>query len=564
MRRQLFFFLFTSFVFHLSAQPDLYLKGNIAPTEGILLTALNDHQWQSEVTLDDSNVFLFSDKYVYFHCPSTNYRSDNIRINGGTYTVTFDMNTKRWTFTAPVDDCRISAFGSSVCNGQGATGNRGYAYLYGEQLRERYASQTSDNAFYVSGISIGGNNTQNLLDRYAELTRDHSRYVIVGLSMGNEGIHESANKQQTLNQFATNMQTIIRRIKADGKVPVVMNNYTRGDFTLEDYSYIKQMNLLIHEWDVTSVNTLGAIDDGTGKWASGYMADNAHPTTNGHQEFFYAMTPSLFDAIASGKAQPVRDTTNILTLRGGDIVSFRGEGTVHPFTISLRVRGNDAGELLRYRMTAGIRQGSLSIDTLGRVVYTNATNRTLTTAATLSDGLWHTVTLTHYYAQGRTLLYLDDAPAGELRERISSLAQVTVGDTTTTVTRQLSELFFWRSALSPDEVQAVAGGRLLKSSLELYVPATPTLSNLAMSLNSVTFIGGEAALIPGDVNGDGEVGIGDIVAVTNLMAALAGDGLPVANADVNHDGVVGIGDIVAITNLMAGIAFSRRHARHGG
>ena len=58
---------------------------------------------------------------------------------------------------------------------------------------------------------------------------------------------------------------------------------------------------------------------------------------------------------------------------------------------------------------------------------------------------------------------------------------------------------------------------------------------------------------PADVNNDGEVGIGDIVAVTNVMAGLAGDGSPVATrADVNGDGDVGIGDIVAITNIMAG------------
>ena len=56
----------------------------------------------------------------------------------------------------------------------------------------------------------------------------------------------------------------------------------------------------------------------------------------------------------------------------------------------------------------------------------------------------------------------------------------------------------------------------------------------------------------GDVNGDGEVGIGDIVAVTNVMAGITTDTNIVACADVNGDGEVGIGDIVAITNIMAG------------
>jgi hypothetical protein len=68
---------------------------------------------------------------------------------------------------------------------------------------------------------------------------------------------------------------------------------------------------------------------------------------------------------------------------------------------------------------------------------------------------------------------------------------------------------------------------------------------------------------PGDVNSDGEVGIGDIVAITNVMAGIFQEGMDddainalKARADVNGDGNVGIGDIVAITNIMAGIETS--------
>ena len=57
----------------------------------------------------------------------------------------------------------------------------------------------------------------------------------------------------------------------------------------------------------------------------------------------------------------------------------------------------------------------------------------------------------------------------------------------------------------------------------------------------------------GDVNGDGQVGIGDIVAITNVMAGTEQNPVIVSNADVNGDGQVGIGDIVAITNIMAGV-----------
>ena len=63
---------------------------------------------------------------------------------------------------------------------------------------------------------------------------------------------------------------------------------------------------------------------------------------------------------------------------------------------------------------------------------------------------------------------------------------------------------------------------------------------------------GRFTAIKGDVNGDAQVGIGDIVAITNVKAGIANNTSDKTRADVNGDGEVGIGDIVAITNIMAG------------
>ena len=62
----------------------------------------------------------------------------------------------------------------------------------------------------------------------------------------------------------------------------------------------------------------------------------------------------------------------------------------------------------------------------------------------------------------------------------------------------------------------------------------------------------QPAVIKGDVNEDGQVGIGDIIAVTNFMAEREQSGITLEQADVNEDGQVGIGDIIAICNIMAG------------
>jgi hypothetical protein len=53
--------------------------------------------------------------------------------------------------------------------------------------------------------------------------------------------------------------------------------------------------------------------------------------------------------------------------------------------------------------------------------------------------------------------------------------------------------------------------------------------------------------VVGDINGDGSVNVGDIMAVINVMA----DGSNNPAADVNDDGKVNVGDIMAIINIMA-------------
>ena len=55
-------------------------------------------------------------------------------------------------------------------------------------------------------------------------------------------------------------------------------------------------------------------------------------------------------------------------------------------------------------------------------------------------------------------------------------------------------------------------------------------------------------VIPGDVNGDGEINIADINAVIDVI--LSGTTNKEINADVNGDGEVNIGDISAIIDII--------------
>ncbi|MBQ7461902.1 MAG: hypothetical protein IJS63_06555 [Bacteroidaceae bacterium] len=411
---------------------------------------------------------------------------ENIYQNAGTYTITVDMRQMVYNISAPIDENRISVFGSSVANGQGATDWKGYRYLYGQQLIARHNEGRSENPFYTSNVSIGGNTTVNLLNRYDDLIRDFGRYVIFGLSLGNEGIHGASDQQAVFNQWRDNMLKLISKVRADGKIPVVMNNYTRGDYNESDYSYVKQLNLLIHEWNVPSTNVLGAIDKGNGQWADGYVSDTYHQNTAGHAEFMYAMVPSLFDAIKAGKPQPVRNQKKSMTIEAGKAIYFEPEETVHPFTVTVRIKGTE-GQVFSLAQAVNLQEAVVCVNADGTVTYTAPSGSTITSAKTINDGNWHNVTLTSYFAQRRTILYVDKVKAGEIGERLSRIEVVYVGDENSS--REVSELSFWRSGMTPEEITAVCNGKMLKSSLEVYAPLGGVLDmeNLAQSTNKLCY-----------------------------------------------------------------------------
>ena len=481
----------------------LYVKGNIC-NDNTTIAYKGNGVWEQQVAMDAGNVFLFSDKYFYFAFNNTDnlavkrvngsrtqvgmgsegFSVGNIRLNRGTYTVTLDMRNYTFDLNAPIDENKISFFGSSVCNGQGANGNKGYAYQYGEQLANRFNDGTSDNNFTASGISIGGNTTNDLNNRYDELIHDFGRYVVFGLSLGNEGIHGASNQEAIFTQWRDNMLALVARARQDGKIPVVMNNYTRTDFNNDDYSYVKRLNLLMQQWDVPTINVLGAIDDGAGHWVTSYRADDAHPNTAGHMEFMYAMPPSLFDALEAEKPLPTRDQTKSLTLNGGHVINFAGEGTVHPFTLSVRVKGNAVGKLFTFAHGATT-VGTVGVNSEQKVYYTSPNgSSTITVDQTLNNDDWYTVTLTHYYAQQRTYLYVNKV-SQNVQETLIPTA-FSIGDNDNSVSRNYSELFFWRSAMNSEEVSAHVDGNMLKSSLEIYIPLADAanLINLAQSMNN--------------------------------------------------------------------------------
>jgi len=87
--------------------------------------------------------------------------------------------------------------------------------------------------------------------------------------------------------------------------------------------------------------------------------------------------------------------------------------------------------------------------------------------------------------------------------------------------------------------------------------ATPVTLNATQSFSvpaggyKVYYKGEPASdVLVGDINLDGEVTIGDVTALIDILLSSAIDGSVVERADLNHDGEVSIGDVTALIDLL--------------
>jgi hypothetical protein len=137
------------------------------------------------------------------------------------------------------------------------------------------------------------------------------------------------------------------------------------------------------------------------------------------------------------------------------------------------------------------RTGSLRIGRGGRLTYASALAGHLTGPANVADGQWHQAMLTHYFARGETILYVDNRWVGALPERLRT-RHLMLGGRAAPKGGQFRDWLFYRAGMNADEARALAADSLLRSSLELYAPldgrrqASPdSLVNLAQSTNQL-------------------------------------------------------------------------------
>lgn len=401
----------------------------------------------------------------------------------------------------PVDKPKVIAFlGSSVCKYTGDEEELGYAGRFGRRI-------DTANWKYVN-VSRGGINTIRTTPRLtSHLYPQNPDYVVIGLSLSNEGITKPLTvegRYRILERFRTGLLRLSDSIRAHGAVPVIANCYPRGSFDEKYYLLTREMNAIINEWAVPSINLLGAVEDGTGKWAKGYDANEGHPNKFGHEEMSRAFAPTLFDALDAGKLSPYRNWTSDYMQffdiqKESQVLQVTVDSLVHSFAESFMFRTTGDGLIGSVKL----QNGNCTIEVKdGIVIYKSEVG---TTSIPLPDeGLesWNYLTLSHAYARGETCLFLNGKKSMLVKEKLKpkvfslgGFANNTIGVTDTLC---IKDWMIHRSSLTEDEAKDYMKWKMLRSSLEVYVPlvcdsvkAGSEIENKAQSFTKV-LIGKEA------------------------------------------------------------------------
>jgi len=217
-----------------------------------------------------------------------------------------------WPYSFPtVDPGRISSgpakeggkkivvIGSSVALGCSSWLRQGWAWHLGQALSKQFGHE-------LVNVAECGSNVKRAIERFPNVVvPEKPDFVIVGLSLGNEGLSSCPPFQRHAVQktFEAGIHELVKMIKNIGAQPVLGGVYPHGDYKAEQYAIVKQTEKNLLKYGVPVLDWLPVLDDGTGKWKAGLWFDAAHPNSLGHIAMFESIDLAIFQNTPSTSSQ---------------------------------------------------------------------------------------------------------------------------------------------------------------------------------------------------------------------------------------------------------------------
>ena len=185
--------------------------------------------------------------------------------------------------------------GSSVCQGCGATNERGWSAMAAERIAR--------NGWTTSNCAIGGQNTADILLRLERDVIAHAPAVcFVGLGLSNEGLAAAENPAVPCGIFLNNLGKIVEALEGAGIFPIVGGVYPNNDYTPEKSEWLHRVRDEMDTWDVPVLQWLDGLEVGkTGHYPAGWENDPWHPNDIGYAHFYEQIPQRVWDKLECPK-----------------------------------------------------------------------------------------------------------------------------------------------------------------------------------------------------------------------------------------------------------------------
>lgn len=184
--------------------------------------------------------------------------------------------------------------GSSVCEGCGATNNRGWTAMT--------AGRMERNGWTTGNCAIGGQTTADILLRLERDVIVHKPAVcFVGLGLSNEGLATAPDPAVPCGIFLNNLKKIVQALKDAGIFPIVGGVYPNNDYTLMQYAWERRVYDEMDTWDVPVLQWLDGLEDGYGHYPKGWENDPWHPNDEGYKHYYEQIPQKVWDLLECPK-----------------------------------------------------------------------------------------------------------------------------------------------------------------------------------------------------------------------------------------------------------------------
>lgn len=377
---------------------------------------------------------------------------------------------------------KIVFLGSSTVEGTGTTDrpNTGFVSLLKNRLEPL--------GFEVINRGVGGDNTQDAINRFLkDIVPLQADFVVVGLTIGNEGINDTTNYKEVIQQFKKGIYRLVGLIKKYGSTPIIINQAPTNRYNETIYNMMKQFNDELENSSIMTIDIMGAVDTLTGTPFPSIMTDSLHYNDRGHQEFLNSFPPTMFDMLKDRDNKPFQTSNNHILLgspTSDTPIEFNPTYSLTTFTTFMRFRLTDSptlSSLISFNST-----NRIALSNVGRVMIYIPSNDPNETEHFIDDNEWHTMAVTYSSISGALRVYLDKQLIHSSTTFDLVLSQMAIagrpGSSLPMPNLAIKDVAIYRSRFRQAQVDSLHEGIFHQGSLELYSPLNDKVTTRGVPL----------------------------------------------------------------------------------